>query len=161
VSNIVDLSGTEERFERPKDFDLVRFWTTASRAYEVGLYRGKAVLRVSPRGMRRLDLFGSAVAQAAAETANPPDSDGWVQVVIPVEAIDQAAADFMRLGTDAEVVDPPELRHRIAEMAYELIRLYGLSPIKAHQASAAARAARPAPRRVHLRPDTERDTVSD
>jgi predicted DNA-binding transcriptional regulator YafY len=62
--------------------------------------------------------------QAAAETASSPDADGWVQVVIPIEAIDQAAADLMRLGTDAEVVDPPELRHRIAEMAYELSRLY-------------------------------------
>jgi predicted DNA-binding transcriptional regulator YafY len=47
-----------------------------------------------------------------------------VQVVIPIEAIDQAAADFMRLGTDAEVIEPLELRHRIAEMAYAVSRLY-------------------------------------
>jgi hypothetical protein len=139
----------------------VRFWTSASRAYEVGLYRGKAVLRVSPRGMRRLDLFGSTVVQAAAETAGPPDAAGRAQVVIPIEAIDQAAADLMRLGTDAEVIDPPELRHRIAGMAHELTRLYGISPIKAHQASAAAHGARPTPRRVRPQRDTERDTVSD
>jgi len=161
VSNILDLTVTEERFERPRDFDLVRFWTTASRAYEVGLYRGNAVLRVSARGMRRLDLFGSAVVQAAAQTAGPPDADGWVQVVIPIEAIDQAAADLMRLGTDAEVIDPPELRHRIAEMAHELSRLYGISPVRARWASAAARGARPTPRRVRPGPDTERDTASD
>jgi len=75
-----------------------------------------------------------------------------VQVVIPIEAIDQAAA---------EVIEPLELRHRIAEMASELTQLYGVSPIKAHQASAAARAACPALQRVHPGPDTERDTVSD
>jgi len=161
VSNILDLTVTEERFERPKDFDLVRFWTTASRAYEVGLYRGKAVLRVSPRGMRRLDLFGSAVVQAAAETATSPNADGWVNVIIPIEAVDQAAADLMRLGTDAEVIEPLELRHRIAEMAHAVTQLYGISPIKACQANAAARAARPTPGRTRPRPGTERDTVSD
>jgi predicted DNA-binding transcriptional regulator YafY len=125
VSNITDLAVTEEHFERPKDFDLVRFWTTASRAYEVGLYRGTAVLRVSPRGMTKFDVFGSAVAQAVAETAGSPDADGWIRVVIPIEAVDQTAADLIRLGADAEVLEPLELRHRIAEMACDLSRLYG------------------------------------
>jgi predicted DNA-binding transcriptional regulator YafY len=125
VSNIADLSVIEEHFARPKDFDVVRFWTTASRAYEIGLYRGKAVLRVSRRGMTRWDLFGSAIAHAAAETASPPDTDGWVRVVIPIETIDQAAADLMRFGTDAEVLKPVELRRRISEIARELSNLYG------------------------------------
>jgi len=124
VANIVELCVTAERFERPKDFDLVRFWTDASRAYEIGLYRAKAVLRVSPRAMPKFDLFASAVAHAAAETAGPPAADGWVRVVIPIESVDQAAAELIRLGTDAEVLEPPELRRRIAETANGLSRLY-------------------------------------
>jgi predicted DNA-binding transcriptional regulator YafY len=124
VSNIVDLSVTEECFERPKDFDLVRFWTVASRAYEVGLYRGTAVLRASPRGLTKFEALGSAVAEAAAETAGPPDAEGWVTVAIPIESIDQAAADLIRLGTDAEVLEPAELRHRIADIARQLTDLY-------------------------------------
>jgi predicted DNA-binding transcriptional regulator YafY len=124
VFNIIELSVAEEHFERPRDFDLVRFWTTATRAYEVGLYRGKAVLRVSPRGMTKWELFGSAVAQAAAETASPPDSDGWSRVVIPIESVDQAATDLIRLGADAEVLEPLELRCRIAEIARELSHVY-------------------------------------
>src|ERR1700754_4941420 len=32
VSNIQALARTDERFTRPKDFDLVRFWTESSRA---------------------------------------------------------------------------------------------------------------------------------
>jgi predicted DNA-binding transcriptional regulator YafY len=125
VSNIVDLSVAKEHFERPEDFDLVRFWTTASRAYELGLYRGNAMLRVSPRGMTKFDLLGSAVAKAAAETASPPDADGRVRVVIPIESVDQAAAELIRLGTDAEVLEPAELRSRIAETARRLTDLYG------------------------------------
>jgi len=124
VSNIVELTVTSERFERPKDFDLAAFWAKASRAYEVGLYRGMARLRISPRAMMQLDLLGSAVAQAAAETASSPDVNGWVNVVIPIETIDQTSADLMRLGTDAEVVEPLELRRRIAQTARRLADLY-------------------------------------
>jgi predicted DNA-binding transcriptional regulator YafY len=124
VSNILEMAVSDERFERPKDFDLVRFWTMSSRAYEVGLYRSEAVLRVSPSGMPKLDLLGSVVAHAAAETVTPPDRDGWLRVVIPIESIDQAAADLIRLGTDAEVLEPPELRRRIAEIARALSQLY-------------------------------------
>src|SRR5476651_1160483 len=58
VSNILDLQQTGERFTRPKDFDLVRFWTASSRAYEIGIYRGTAQLRVSKRGMARLETLG-------------------------------------------------------------------------------------------------------
>jgi predicted DNA-binding transcriptional regulator YafY len=124
VSNIVDLSARDERFARPKDFDLVRYWTLSSRAYEVGLYRATATVRVSRRGMAKFDLLGSAVAQSAAQTAGSADADGWVTLVIPIESIDQAAADLMSLGTDAEVLEPWELRRRIAETAHELSRLY-------------------------------------
>jgi predicted DNA-binding transcriptional regulator YafY len=124
VSNFLEMSVGDERFERPKDFDLVRFWTMSSRAYEVGLYRSEAILRVSPSGMPKLDQLGSVVAQVAAETAALPDRDGWVRVVIPIESIDQAAADLIRLGTDAEVLEPAELRWRIAENAQALSALY-------------------------------------
>ena len=128
VGSIVELSVSGDRVQRPKEFNLERFWKTAARAYEVGLYRGTATLRVSPRGMTKWDLFGSAVAEAAAETATPPDGDGWVRVVIPIELVDRAAAELIRLGVDAEVLEPSQLRRRIAEIARDLSHLYGGEP---------------------------------
>lgn len=124
VANIVDLSAMEEHFERPPDFDLVGFWTKAARAYEIGLYRGNATLRVSPRAMTKWGLFASAVAEAAAATASSPDAEGWLRVVIPIEAVDHAAADLLRLGAEIEVLDPVALRQRITETARELLDLY-------------------------------------
>ena len=103
----------------------MRYWTLSSHAYEVGLYRATATVRVSRRGMARFDLLGSAVAQSAAETAGSADADGRVTLVIPIESIDQAAADLMRLGTDAEVLEPLELRRRVAEIARNIVSLYG------------------------------------
>jgi predicted DNA-binding transcriptional regulator YafY len=124
VSNIVALTETEERFARPKDFDLVKFWSAASRAYEVGVYRGRATLRVSPQGLMKLDQLGAAVTQAAAETAGPVEANGWRRVVVPIERVDQAAADLIRLGTDVEVLEPEELRERIGEMASDVAKMY-------------------------------------
>lgn len=124
VANILDLTLTDERFERPEDFDLVKFWTTSSRAYEVGLYRGKATLRISSRGLPKLEQLGAAVQQAARDTAGAAEAGGWVQVTIPIESIDQAAADLLRLGTDVEVLKPAALRRRLAKAAREIVRLY-------------------------------------
>lgn len=123
VANIVELTVAEERFARPKEFDLVGFWTDSSRAYEVGLWRDKAVLRLSPRGMTRLERLGAQVAEAARASAEPPDGKGWVRATVPIESIDQAAIDFLQLGTEAEVLLPKALRRRIAGAAREIAHL--------------------------------------
>jgi predicted DNA-binding transcriptional regulator YafY len=123
ISNIVELTPTDERFTRPKDFDLVRFWTASSRAYEVGLYRDKAVLRLSPRGRERLHWLGSAVVEAARESAGAPDSKGWMTVEVPIESVEQAAIHFLQLGTEAEVLKPRELRRRLAASAREMAKI--------------------------------------
>jgi predicted DNA-binding transcriptional regulator YafY len=124
VSGIVELTATETHFERPQDFDLARFWSTASRTFETSLFRGTATLRVSPRGMRRLGLLGPVAGRAGAESAGAPDADGWTVVEIPTETVEQAAADIVRLGREAEVVKPAELRRHMAELARALCGLY-------------------------------------
>jgi predicted DNA-binding transcriptional regulator YafY len=125
ASNIETLRATGEHFSRPKNFDLVRFWTESSRAFEVGLYREQAVLRVSPRGLRRLERLGATVAEAARTSADTPDKDGWVRITIPVESVDQAAIDLLLLGTEAEILKPRELRRRVANTARAVARLHG------------------------------------
>lgn len=125
VANILDLTVTDQRFERPRDFDLVRFWTASARAYEVGLYRGTATLRISPQGLPKLEQLGAAVQQAARDTAGAAEAGGWVQVTVPIESIDQAAADLLRLGTDVEVLKPAALRRHLSKAAREIVRLYG------------------------------------
>jgi predicted DNA-binding transcriptional regulator YafY len=123
VSNIQTLTATGERFSRPRDFDLVRYWAESSRAFEVGLYREQAVLRASPRGLRRLERLGATVVEAARDSAGVPDADGWVHVTIPVESFDQAAIDLLLLGTEAEVLKPRELRRRVAAAARAMAKL--------------------------------------
>jgi predicted DNA-binding transcriptional regulator YafY len=123
VSNFLDLQPTGERFTRPKDFDLVRFWTASSRAYEIGLYRGTARLRVSKRGMARLESLGATVQQAAQASVEPEAAGSWSRVTIPIESIEQAAYDLLKLGGEAEVLQPVALRRRVAKAAREVMQL--------------------------------------
>jgi predicted DNA-binding transcriptional regulator YafY len=123
VSNIQALAATAERFTRPKDFDLVRFWTESSRAYEVGLYRDQAVLRASPRAIQRLERLGATVVDAARESAEAPDKEGWMRITIPIESVEQAAIDLLTLGTEAEILKPRELRRRLAATARAMAKM--------------------------------------
>lgn len=124
ISQMLDATPSEERFTRPKGFDLAVAWGAAARAYERGVYRDEAKLRISSAGLRRLELLGAPVARAAAESAEPAAKDGWCRATIPIESIDQAAADLLRLGTEVEVLEPTALRRRIADLAVAVSRVY-------------------------------------
>ncbi|WP_433516800.1 helix-turn-helix transcriptional regulator [Nonomuraea sp. CA-143628] len=125
VSQILRLHALPERFTRPDDFDLGAYWQAYLAEFEARLRWGEAVARLSPQGMRLLaNLMTPGVAAAAKESARPPDGEGWTQVTVPIESIEHAAGEFLRLGTDVEVLAPAELRDRVATTAAELTRRY-------------------------------------
>ncbi|MEV4168884.1 YafY family protein [Nonomuraea sp. NPDC049709] len=128
VSQILDLHPLPEGFTRPEGFDLAAYWQGYLAEFEARLRWGEAVVRLSPRGLQRLaDLMTPGVVAAARESAQPPDDDGWTRVTVPIESIEHAVGEFLRLGTDAEVLSPGELRHRLAATTYELARRYHAS----------------------------------
>jgi len=123
VAQIVDAEVTDEAFARPKDFDIASHWENASRAYEAGLYREQADVRLSPRGMDLLDMLGPHVAQAARSSARPMGREGWVRCSLPIETTAQGIRELMRLGEEVEVLGPSALRaemlRKIAAMAQQ------------------------------------------
>lgn len=124
LCNILGLSVLDERFTRPPDFDLADYWATSTQRFEAEIYRDTATLRVSPRGLKLLRELSAAIAEAAASAAEPPDDEGWTRLVIPIESIDHAARELVRLGAEAEVLAPAPLRARIGETARRLALLY-------------------------------------
>jgi predicted DNA-binding transcriptional regulator YafY len=125
VSQILDLHQLPEGFARSAGFDLMAYWQAYLAEFEARLRWGEAVVRLSPRGLERLaDLMTPGVVTAAKETAEPPDEEGWTRVTVPIESIEHALGEFLRLGTDAEVLSPAELRDRLAAAAGELARRY-------------------------------------
>jgi predicted DNA-binding transcriptional regulator YafY len=127
LSNIRALSVLDERFDRPPDFDLAAYWAESTRRFEAEIYRDTATLRVSPRGLKQLREMSAAVAEAAVRSAEAPDGEGWTRLVIPIESIDHAAHELVKLGAEAEVLAPAALRERLGETARRLAALYAAS----------------------------------
>lgn len=125
VWQILHLHALDERFERPDDFDLAAHWQRYLADFEARLRRGEAVVRLSPRGLERLDdLMTPGVVAAARNTAGPPDAEGWTTVTLPIESVAHALGEFLRLDADVEVLEPAELRARMADTARVLAERY-------------------------------------
>jgi predicted DNA-binding transcriptional regulator YafY len=129
VSRVLDLATLDERFERPDGFDLAEAWQTWAKQFQQRLLRGEATVRLSPRALHLLPLyFDSLIARAATESASPPDQHGWVQATIPIESLAHDQGELLRLGPEAEVLAPAELRRRMADATAALARLYDVPP---------------------------------
>ncbi|MBW8698373.1 Bifunctional ligase/repressor BirA [Streptomyces sp. MBT84] len=110
VDQILDIGPLQERFAVPDGFDLVAYWNSYLADFRARLHTGKALVRLSPEGARRLGVT--------------PTSDGWTDARVPIESIDHAHGEFLRLGTDVEVMAPAELRDRIAATVRTLAARY-------------------------------------
>ena len=119
LSNILELAVLDQSFVRPADFTLADYWTASTRRFEAELKRETARVRLTPRGVTQLRNLGLA----SVETM--PEPDGRAIVTLTIETIELAAQELLRLGAEAEVLEPPALRRRMAETAARLAALYG------------------------------------
>lgn len=108
-------SDSGEEFVRPEGFDLAAYWTAHQRDFHDRLYRGEAVVRLAP---------GATLARAVPVNGLT-ESDGWTLMSVPIESVEHAHGEFLRLGADVEVLAPPELRDRIARTVAQLAERYG------------------------------------
>ncbi len=126
VSRIVDLEIVDDKFERPDDFELAAYWNTSVAAYQESMPSFEAVIRVRRLDPDRLEVaFGRQTARAALETAADPDADGWRTLHVRLEDLWAAEPAVLMLGSDAEVLEPAELRERVAAAARGLAAIYG------------------------------------
>jgi predicted DNA-binding transcriptional regulator YafY len=125
VDRITSVEPTGDDFERDPAFELSRFWTERAAEFVRQMLRETITLRLSAHGVRMLRfVFEPPAVQEALAAAGEPDPDGWVRTRVPVESIDVAYTYVMRLGPEAEVLEPPALRARFAEAAERLRDLY-------------------------------------
>lgn len=128
ISRILDLTVLDRRFERPVAFDLEAYWRAGTQRLEADLHQNQAVVRLSPMGVNLLDAFMSPFVRAALRLDDEADADGWRKAVIPVGSIWQACVQMLQFAAEIEVIEPPELRAKMAEIAASMHATY------AHQA---------------------------
>ncbi|MBN0047917.1 WYL domain-containing protein [Streptomyces actuosus] len=126
VTQVLDAVRSDERFDRPHDFDLGTYWTSYLDEFRTRRYTGTATVRLSRKGRRRLpDNVPPEVVRAVDSTATAVGDEGWIEAVIPTESTEHACGELLRLGVDVEVVGPAELRRTMADTVAVLARAYG------------------------------------
>jgi predicted DNA-binding transcriptional regulator YafY len=124
ISRILDLSVLNHGFERPPDFDLEAYWRAGAQRMEAELNRNRASVRLSPWGQRMLGALTSPYVRSQTVIDPEADAEGWRRAVVPVGSVRQACVEFLRFGLELEVLGPPELRARMAELSAGLGALY-------------------------------------
>src|ERR1700730_11454290 len=119
-SRILDLAVLDQRFDRPRVFDLAAYWQASTQRLEAELYQNVATIRLSPWGVKMLEALTSPYVRAATRISPEVDADGRRTAVMPVGSIRQARVDLLKFGVDAEVLEPPELRAKMAEVAADI-----------------------------------------
>ncbi|BAM87546.1 hypothetical protein S58_15380 [Bradyrhizobium oligotrophicum S58] len=126
VARILDCTVTDETFTRPAEFDLAAHWRAATERLEAELHPKQATVRLSPLGVKLLEAFTQPYVRARTRLADDADSDGWRIATIPTgTTLWHAAGELLRFGAEAEVLDPPELRAKMAELVQAMSKRYG------------------------------------
>ncbi len=125
VVNILGATLLDEPADRPDGFDLAGFWRDWTEQYERSVYTMQATVRMTSEALDRMAyVFPPEMSRTARACAGPPGDDGWLTTTVPIESIRHGHIELLKLGADAEVLDPPELRERFAQTARGLGRTY-------------------------------------
>jgi predicted DNA-binding transcriptional regulator YafY len=115
VSRFASVRIRDEGFERPEGFDLAAYWDEWSRSFEASLPRVEVRLRASELVRRFLPR------EVRGE-------DG--EYVVGFQSLEDAYRELLKFGPDAEVIEPLQLRERIANTAAEVATLYGVREVR-------------------------------
>lgn len=109
----------------PADFDPTTCWRAHRAQLQESLWQGRAGIRISPAGTKRLREIGVPAVIDAVEAGEEEHPGGWRRALMLIESLTHAEGELLRLGAQVEVVSPPELRERIAAATMALAALYG------------------------------------
>ncbi|GLY96715.1 WYL domain-containing protein [Actinoplanes sp. NBRC 103695] len=129
VASVLDAEVLDAPAFRPEGFDLAAFWHDWTERYERSVYTDTATVRMTTEALRMMAfVFPPEMSRVARDRAGEPDDSGRVITEVPIESIRHGHIELLKLGADAEVLAPPELRDRFAGTARGLAEHYLASP---------------------------------
>jgi predicted DNA-binding transcriptional regulator YafY len=119
VDHIRDIETLDDTFSRPDDFDLAKYWAESVVAFRERVRTETAVLKLSVNGLARYRKMTNDQNISTEDLV-----DGWVKATISVESVGDAYDLVMQLGSDAEAIEPAELRSMLVSKARDLASVY-------------------------------------
>jgi len=117
ADRMLGLDVMTERFERPADFDLDRYWTQWSTQFERSLPGFPVVLRVAPNAID--DVTSYWECELVGEGRR-----GWKTYKLLFPGLEVAVAHVLSWGDRVEALEPDELRSTIVTRAAGAMRRY-------------------------------------
>ena len=128
VSRFSRVTPTDAAFTRPTGFDLAAHWSEATAAYEENAPAIEVVIRIDPAARGILADVVGVRAVRAAERLDDDGDDGWLRLRLRVDWPEEVPGRMLALGDQVEVLDPPEVRTGMVELAQRtLARHRGVS----------------------------------
>ncbi|MFN5667573.1 WYL domain-containing protein, partial [Bradyrhizobium sp.] len=131
VARVLDCTVLDTPFARPADFDLATYWRASIERLEAELHPNEATVRLSPLGLKLFDALAHPYVKARMRLVGSTDADGWHIATMPVgKTVWHAASELLRLGAEAEVIAPDELRGKMAELIGAMAARYADAPLR-------------------------------
>jgi predicted DNA-binding transcriptional regulator YafY len=123
VSRIDAVEPETDGFERPGEFDLARYWGDAVAEFESNAPEVEVILLATKSGFASLQRAARGHGRQLRE--HRPAGADRTRCVVAFESFEDAYGDLMWLGPEVEVLEPEDLRGRVAQTASALHALYG------------------------------------
>lgn len=120
VARVKSATITDQRAQRPTDFDLAAYWEQSLIDFKAGLPRYLVKLRVRAQAIPHLN----GVRFSKVEAVEPADEQGWSVVSIRFEVEEEAVHAVLGFGSQVEVLEPAALRAQVIEQIRAVDALY-------------------------------------
>lgn len=124
IASIQQAQVLETRSQRPRAFDLAGYWRDSVHRFEVELYSGQADVAATAEGLADLRRMNAAVARTVRGLQAPAGQR--VRVRIPIEPVEQACGQLLRLAPQVQVLGPAPLLRALRGRLSAAARLYKL-----------------------------------
>ncbi|MDO5077379.1 YafY family protein [Corynebacterium sp.] len=121
ADRILTVTRTRRRFERNPAENIADIWRAQQRRYSTGSLAAKVFTK--PAAVDTVEFCLRIIGDTPCITADA-ENDGFL-VTATVRSLASAAGMLSGFGEAIEVLDPPELRARIAELARQNLDVYG------------------------------------
>jgi predicted DNA-binding transcriptional regulator YafY len=129
VARVRECTALDGVFVRPDKFDLAVYWQTSTERLEAELHPNEATIRLSSLGVKLLDVLSHPYVKTRMRIKGAKDAEGWRTATIPVgKTLWHAAIELLRLGAEVEVLEPAELRAKMAELTGMMAARYAATP---------------------------------